>query len=104
MAVHPSRAPGRIDDEIGLERLTVDDEANRPASTRIGGFGDLVDMIGATLFVRWLRDRGWLRRGASVRHGAEVCWLLMDPTAFRWLVTERGWSRRQFDRYLVETL
>jgi hypothetical protein len=61
-------------------------------------------LIGATLFVRCLRDRGWLRRGTSVRHGAEVCWLLMDPTAYRWLVTERGWSRRQFDRYLVETL
>jgi hypothetical protein len=61
-------------------------------------------LIGATLLVRWLRDRGWLRRGTRVRHGAEVCWLLMDPTAYRWLVTERGRSRRQFDRYLVETL
>jgi len=47
-------------------------------------------LIGATLLVRWLRDRGWLRRGTRVRHGAEVCWLLMDPTAYRWLVTEEA--------------
>jgi TetR/AcrR family transcriptional regulator of autoinduction and epiphytic fitness len=61
-------------------------------------------LTGATLFVRWLRDRGWLHRGTSVRQGAEVCWVLMDPAAFRWLVTQRRWTSRQFERYLVETL
>jgi AcrR family transcriptional regulator len=61
-------------------------------------------LTGATRFVRWLRDRGWLRRGTSVRQGAELCWVLIDPNAYRWLVTERGWTPRQFDRYLVETL
>jgi AcrR family transcriptional regulator len=61
-------------------------------------------LSGATLFVRWLRDRGWLRSGISVRRGAEVCWLLMDPRAYGWLVTEKGWTTRQFERYLVETL
>jgi AcrR family transcriptional regulator len=59
---------------------------------------------GARMFVQSLRDRGWLRRGISVRQGAEVCWLLMDPTAYGWLVKERGWTTRQYDRYLVETL
>jgi AcrR family transcriptional regulator len=61
-------------------------------------------LTGATMFVRWLRDQGWLRRGISVRHGAEVCWLLMDPAAYRWFVSERGWTPRQFERYLIETL
>ena len=61
-------------------------------------------LTGARMFVQSLRDRGWLRRGISVRQGAEVCWLLMDPTAYGWLVKERGWTTRQYDRYLVETL
>lgn len=61
-------------------------------------------LTGATMFVRSLKARGWLRRGLSVRRAADIVWVTMDPSTYRRMVDERGWSQREHERWLRETV
>jgi hypothetical protein len=91
VAVHPSRPPGRVDDEVGPERGTVDDEADGPASSTIARFDDLVDMaglhgdtpnglggfshgpfVGAPLTAQSRERQGSIRQRRPDRFGADV--------------------------------
>lgn len=100
-ARHIREVSGRV---AALDRVIAVAADVDPEATALRDSIEQQRLTGATLFVRWLRDRGWLRRGLSVRHGAELCWILMDPAGYRWLVTERRWSTRQFERYLTDSL
>jgi AcrR family transcriptional regulator len=61
-------------------------------------------LAGATMFVQWLRSAGGLRRGLRVQRAAETCWVIMDPGIYGRLVLERGWSEKEYERWVAETV
>jgi AcrR family transcriptional regulator len=58
----------------------------------------------ARTFVSWVQSHGGLRRGVTTKRAAELCWVQMDPSVYRRLVLERGWTARQFERYLADVV
>jgi AcrR family transcriptional regulator len=61
-------------------------------------------LTGARMFVRWVVDHGGLRRGVTLEQAAEICWIQMDPSIYRRLVIERGWSETRFRSYLERVI
>jgi AcrR family transcriptional regulator len=61
-------------------------------------------LTGARMFVRWLTEHGGLRRGVTPEQAAEICWIQMDPSIYRRLVIERGWTEGRFRRYLERVI
>jgi AcrR family transcriptional regulator len=61
-------------------------------------------LTGARTFVSWVQSHGGLRRGVTTKRAAELCWVQMDPSVYRRLVLERGWTARQFERYLADVV
>ena len=51
---------------------------------------------GARTFVRHLREVGGLREDVSVKRGAAVAALLMDPLGYRRLVLGDGWREKEY--------
>ena len=51
---------------------------------------------GARAFVRHLREIGGLREDVSVKRGAAVAALLMDPLGYRRLVLGDGWREKEY--------
>ena len=51
---------------------------------------------GARTFVRHLREIGGLREDVSVKRGAAVAALLMDPLGYRRLVLGDGWREKEY--------
>jgi AcrR family transcriptional regulator len=45
-----------------------------------------------------------LRQGLGVKAAGDVLWLLTDPMLYVSLVHERGWSQRQFSRWLEHSM
>lgn len=60
--------------------------------------------IGAANIVRFAIERGGIREGLDPEAAADVVWLLADPSLFVRLVTERGWTPRQYRDWLAVTL
>lgn len=56
---------------------------------------------GMTEFAENLRVHGLLRRGVTVTRAADVLVAHMDPVNYVHLVVERGWSRREYQRWYV---
>jgi len=44
------------------------------------------------------------RRGLEPKAAADVLWLLIDPSQYRRLVTERRWSHRAFQRWHADAM
>jgi hypothetical protein len=61
-------------------------------------------LTGARTFVSWVQSHGGLRRGVTTKRAAELCWVQIDPSVYRRLVLERGWTVRQFERYLADVI
>jgi TetR/AcrR family transcriptional regulator, regulator of autoinduction and epiphytic fitness len=61
-------------------------------------------LTGARTFVSWVQSHGGLRRGVTTKRAAELCWVQIDPSVYRRLVLERGWTARQFERYLADVV
>lgn len=55
------------------------------------------------LFVRDIEAAGGLRAGLGVGRAADTVWLTNSSDAYVLLTTERGWSPRQFERWLIDT-
>lgn len=51
-----------------------------------------------------LRERGALRPGLAPARAADILWTLDHPDVHRPLVTERGWTPAQHERWLVDAL
>jgi AcrR family transcriptional regulator len=63
------------------------------------------DMYGcARRVVAALRSLGSLRAGLEPKAAADVLWLLIDPSQYRRLVTERHWSHRAFQRWQADAM
>ena len=56
---------------------------------------------GARTFVRHLRDNGGLREDVSVKRGAAVAALLMDPLGYRRLVLGDGWREKEYAAWVA---
>lgn len=53
---------------------------------------------------RHLHRNGTLRQGVSVRAAADVLWFYSSADVHRMLRTERGWSAKQFESWLMDTV
>jgi AcrR family transcriptional regulator len=60
--------------------------------------------VGQGRVARGLADRKALRKGVTVAHAHEVIYGLFSPELRRVLVTERGWTRKAYERWLTVTL
>ena len=58
---------------------------------------------GARTFVRHLREVGGLREDVSVKRGAAVAALLMDPLGYRRLVLGDGWREKEYAVWVART-
>jgi hypothetical protein len=74
-----------VDDEAASLLARIDDERR----------------AGATMFLRHLEGRGWLRPGLTVERAADMCWMLMNPQLQLRLRDERGWSGDEVEAWLV---
>ena len=61
-------------------------------------------LLGATHFVRMLAAKAPLRSDLSVEEAADIVWVHIDNGLYRRLVSERGWSHEQFERWFERTL
>jgi AcrR family transcriptional regulator len=55
-------------------------------------------------FASLLASRRVLGQGVSKRHARDVLWTLNSPELYELLVLERGWSRRQYARWVTGQL
>ncbi len=51
-----------------------------------------------------LADRGFLRRGVSVEHAADLMWTLTAPQLYELLVVQRGWAAARFGAFVADTM
>ena len=51
-----------------------------------------------------LRQKRALRRGFDVKTGADILWTLGSPAVYRQLVTDRGWTPEQHEKWLADLL
>jgi AcrR family transcriptional regulator len=63
------------------------------------------DMYGcARQVIAALRSLGSLRADLEPKAATDVLWLLIDPSQYRRLVTERRWSHRAFQHWQADTM
>ena len=53
--------------------------------------------------VRSLDEKGALRVGLDVAHGSDLLWTLNHPDVWQLLVTQRGWTPEQYERWFAAT-
>jgi AcrR family transcriptional regulator len=56
---------------------------------------------GAHGFVRILRTKGPLKKGLHAKRAGDVVWTLIDASLYQRLVVERGWTSKEFERWLA---
>jgi hypothetical protein len=61
-------------------------------------------LVGARHWVVVLGSKGKLRRSLSVAAAVDRMWLPMAPDNYTRLVETRGWTRSQYQRWLVESI
>jgi hypothetical protein len=61
-------------------------------------------LTGARAFIDHLADHGGLRAGLPTDHAADIAWPHSDPAIYRRLVIERGWTRPDFEAWLLRTI
>jgi AcrR family transcriptional regulator len=59
---------------------------------------------GMERFAQLLADHGALRPDLSVEHARDILWTLASHATYEQLVTQRGWSSKQYQTWLAETL
>jgi hypothetical protein len=51
---------------------------------------------------RFLKRRGYLREGVSLAQATDILWTCTSDELYDLLVTQRGWSRPRFARFLAD--
>jgi len=51
---------------------------------------------------RFLKQRGYLRQGVSLAQATDILWTCTSDELYDLLVTQRGWSRPRFARWLAD--
>jgi AcrR family transcriptional regulator len=75
-----------------------------PAAAQLLAEASRNRMLGATVFIRFLASLDGLAAGVPEQRAAELCWALTDGHLYRLLVTQRGWSAADFNRWLSDSL
>jgi AcrR family transcriptional regulator len=58
----------------------------------------------ASGIARRLHERHALRTGLDKQAASDILWVLNDPSLFQLLVTQRGWPKRRFRKWLTDTM
>ncbi|MFI5891830.1 TetR/AcrR family transcriptional regulator [Actinoplanes sp. NPDC051513] len=61
-------------------------------------------MAGAGGVVRHLADTGGLRAGVDPGRATDIVWTLISPEVYELLVSDRGWSPDEYERWLAQAL
>jgi thymidylate synthase len=61
-------------------------------------------MFGARAFVAHLAALDALAAEVSEQQAADLLWAIMDAHLYRLLVSERGWTTAEYERWLSATL
>lgn len=61
-------------------------------------------LVGLGRFAQLLADRGALRAELSAEQARDVLWTLCSHATYDQLVSQRGWSAEQYERWLADTL
>jgi AcrR family transcriptional regulator len=75
-----------------------------PAAAQLLDEASRNQMLGATVFIRYLASLDGLAAGMTEQRAAELCWALTDGHLYRLLVTQRSWSTADFNRWLSGSL
>jgi AcrR family transcriptional regulator len=51
---------------------------------------------------RYLKDRGYLRKGVSVGEATDILWVCSSAELYELLVLKRGWSLSRFAQYVTQ--
>ena len=58
-------------------------------------------MIGAGAIVRHLAETGGLRPGVDPDRARDMVWTLIAPEVYELLVTDRGWTLDEYEKWLA---
>ena len=83
---------------LSAARLVDPDVEETWRAPRAGRHGDCLRMV------KWLKRDGELKAGMSVGHAADVLFTLASLWGYDSLVNNCGWSPRQYERWLRQTL
>ena len=83
---------------LSAARLADPDVDETWRAPRAGRHGDCLRMV------KWLKREGELKAGMSVGHAADVLFTLASLWSYDSLVNNCGWSPRQYERWLRQTL
>ena len=72
-----------------------------PEAAELNVTSERYRLHGARTFVRHLREVGGLREDVSVKRGAAVAALLMDPLGYRRLVLGDGWREKEYAAWVA---
>jgi AcrR family transcriptional regulator len=61
-------------------------------------------LIGATGIVDHLAAAGGLRAGLSPDRARDIVWAMISPEMYELLVTDRGWTSEEYERWLARSL
>jgi AcrR family transcriptional regulator len=78
--------------------------ASEPEAANLLGQYTQQRQQGQGQIARALARSGALRRDLRRRDAADIIHALMSPEVYRLLVTDRGWSRARYQRWLTDTL
>jgi hypothetical protein len=59
---------------------------------------------GMTIAASSFQEQQVLRTGLTVARAADILWLYTGPWAYRVLVTGRGWTLDEYQKWLADTL
>ncbi len=78
--------------------------SGEPALRELRSAGEQQRVVAARRFIVALAAKGQLRPGLRRAEAIDITWLHTAPEHYHALVTERGWSRARYQRWLIDTL
>ena len=93
----------------GKRRIAAIVEVIRSAATADAEIGALWERIqteyhaNQRAIVERLHERGELAPGLDVDRAADILWTINHPNTWQLLVTERGWTPEEYERWVGET-
>ena len=78
--------------------------SGEPVLRELWATGEQQRLLAAQRFVTALAAKGPLREGLDTRAAVDIAWVHTAPEHYHALVSERGWSRARYERWLIDTL
>jgi len=104
LALYARTQPG-IWSRVGpLSRVLDEAASSEPALARFRDAQDEQRLDGLRRFGSLLEERGALKDELSPHRVADIVWTVCSHATYDSLVVARGWSQREYERWLRETL